>query len=153
MSIFSCFSCSAPRIPKLRLHVDANRDGDADRSTKNLNRWEWGKKKKGAIILCNNDDGCIGALQEVLVKRLEAQLARKVIQGDSDVMINQAEGEVNLLHGDVHADGCRVVLAELVGDVSPDEAGFTHLLRSNDRHFYAKIFDVPFHWACLFIGF
>jgi hypothetical protein len=41
---------------ELHMHVDADRDGTADDDRTGLDKWEWGKGKKGAIILCNNDD-------------------------------------------------------------------------------------------------
>lgn len=37
------------------MHLDANRDGKADDDYTGLDKWEWGKGKKGAAILCNND--------------------------------------------------------------------------------------------------
>ena len=37
------------------MHLDANRDGKVDDDYKGLDKWEWGKGKKGATILCNND--------------------------------------------------------------------------------------------------
>jgi hypothetical protein len=45
-----------PGVPRLTLHVDADRDGKVDDSTEGLDVWTWGKGKKGAVILCNNDD-------------------------------------------------------------------------------------------------
>src|SRR5262249_45822337 len=54
-----------PCIPKpvppttlnlLHLHVDADRDGTVDDEWKDNGKWEAGAGKKGAIILCNNDD-------------------------------------------------------------------------------------------------
>lgn len=44
-----------PPDPEYHLHVDADRDGQVDASRDGLDRWEWGKGKKGAIIFCNND--------------------------------------------------------------------------------------------------
>jgi len=41
---------------EFHLHVDANRDGKVDTNRTGIDKWEWGKGKKGAIILCNNDD-------------------------------------------------------------------------------------------------
>jgi hypothetical protein len=38
------------------LHVDADRDGNPDDDRTGLDKWEWGKGKKGAIMLCNSDD-------------------------------------------------------------------------------------------------
>ena len=46
--------CGPPHI--IHMHLDADRDGSVDSDHKGLNKWEWGKSKKGAIILCNNDD-------------------------------------------------------------------------------------------------
>lgn len=40
----------------IHMHVDANRDGLVDDDYTGLNRWTWGKGKRGAIILCNNDN-------------------------------------------------------------------------------------------------
>lgn len=40
----------------MHMHVDADRDGKVDDDRTGLDKWEWGKGKKGAIILCNNDD-------------------------------------------------------------------------------------------------
>lgn len=42
------------QMPKLTLHVDANRDGKVDDVVDQT--WAYGKGKKGAVILCNNDD-------------------------------------------------------------------------------------------------
>ena len=42
------------KMPKLTLHVDANRDGKVDDVVED--GWAYGKGKPGAIILCNNDD-------------------------------------------------------------------------------------------------
>ena len=54
--LFCCACCAEPEIPKLRLHVDADRNGEVDRSTNNLDRWQWGKnpkigKKKKTMML------------------------------------------------------------------------------------------------------
>ena len=38
------------------LHNDADRDGSVDANRSGLDKWEWGKGKKGAIICANNDD-------------------------------------------------------------------------------------------------
>ena len=38
------------------MHVDSDRDGKVDADRAGIDKWEWGKGKKGAIILCNNDD-------------------------------------------------------------------------------------------------
>lgn len=40
----------------IHMHLDADRDGKVDDDFKGLARWEWGAGKKGAIVLCNNDD-------------------------------------------------------------------------------------------------
>lgn len=45
-----------PDLPKLRIHVDADRDGKVDADTEGVGGWSFGKGKKGAIILVNNDD-------------------------------------------------------------------------------------------------
>lgn len=42
--------------PEYHLHVDADRDGTVDDDRTGIDTWEWGRGKKGAIILCNNDD-------------------------------------------------------------------------------------------------
>jgi hypothetical protein len=41
---------------EFHMHLDADRDGKVDPDRKGLDKWEWGKGKKGAIVLCNNDD-------------------------------------------------------------------------------------------------
>lgn len=41
---------------ELHIYVDANRDGKVDDDWKENNKWEAGKGKTGAVILCNNDD-------------------------------------------------------------------------------------------------
>ena len=41
---------------RYHLHVDANRDGVIDNNRIGLDKWDWGKGNKGAIILANNDD-------------------------------------------------------------------------------------------------
>jgi Protein-arginine deiminase (PAD)/Protein-arginine deiminase (PAD) middle domain len=38
------------------LHNDADRDGSVDANRSGLDKWEWGKGKKGAIVYANNDD-------------------------------------------------------------------------------------------------
>lgn len=43
-------------LADFHLHVDADRDGKVDEDRSGLDTWEWGKGKKGAILLCNNDD-------------------------------------------------------------------------------------------------
>jgi len=44
-----------PNVPRLTLHVDADRDGKVDTEPAEP-VWEYGIGKKGAVILCNNDD-------------------------------------------------------------------------------------------------
>lgn len=51
----SASSCPVP-LPKLFIHLDADRDGKVDDATSALDVWTPGKGKKGAIILVNNDD-------------------------------------------------------------------------------------------------
>ncbi|WP_020587286.1 protein-arginine deiminase family protein [Desulfobacter curvatus] len=41
---------------ELHMHVDADRDGKVDNDWEDNKKWEPGKGKKGAVILCNNDD-------------------------------------------------------------------------------------------------
>src|SRR4051794_38487131 len=50
--------CCPPvtQLVEFHLHLDADRDGKVDDSRTGLDKWEWGAGKKGAIILCNNDD-------------------------------------------------------------------------------------------------
>lgn len=49
--------CEQPsKLTTLHMHLDADRDGKVDDDCTGLDKWEWGKGKKGAIILCNNDD-------------------------------------------------------------------------------------------------
>lgn len=45
-----------PPEPEYHMHVDADRDGTVDDDRTGISTWEWGVGKKGAIILCNNDD-------------------------------------------------------------------------------------------------
>jgi len=57
-----CAAEPCPPIPEYHIHVDADRDGNIDDDRADINAWEWGVGKKGAIILCNNDgDGAISA--------------------------------------------------------------------------------------------
>lgn len=42
-------------LVEYHMHLDADRDGKVDDDRTGLDKWEWGKGKKGAIILCNND--------------------------------------------------------------------------------------------------
>ena len=42
--------------PSYRLHLDADRDGKVDDDWSGATAWQWGRKKRGAIFLCNNDD-------------------------------------------------------------------------------------------------
>jgi protein-arginine deiminase len=44
-----------PNVPRLNLHVDADRDGRVDPAPAQPS-WEYGDGKLGAIVLCNNDD-------------------------------------------------------------------------------------------------
>lgn len=47
-----------PPVPvdtTFHMHLDADRDGAVDDDRSGLDTWEFGAKKKGAIILCNND--------------------------------------------------------------------------------------------------
>ena len=41
---------------EIHMFLDADRDGEADQTREGMDKWEWGKGKKGAIVLCNNDD-------------------------------------------------------------------------------------------------
>lgn len=41
---------------EFHLHVDADRDGKVDTDRTGIDKWEWGKGKKGAVVFCNNDD-------------------------------------------------------------------------------------------------
>ncbi len=41
--------------PEYHMHLDADRDGKVDDDRTGLDKWEYGKGKKGAVILCNND--------------------------------------------------------------------------------------------------
>ncbi|MCP3868898.1 MAG: hypothetical protein GY703_12535 [Gammaproteobacteria bacterium] len=43
-------------VVEFHMYLDADRDGTFDPDRKGLDKWEWGKGKKGAIVLCNNDD-------------------------------------------------------------------------------------------------
>jgi len=42
-------------LVEYHLHLDADRDGTVDSDRSGLDKWEWGKGKKGAVMLCNND--------------------------------------------------------------------------------------------------
>jgi len=48
--------CPLEEEPEYHLHVDADRDGVVDDDRTGIDTWTWGKGKKGAVILCNNDD-------------------------------------------------------------------------------------------------
>jgi Protein-arginine deiminase (PAD)/Protein-arginine deiminase (PAD) middle domain len=41
--------------PTFWMHIDADRDGKVDDNPNDLDKWEWGKGKKGAVILVNNN--------------------------------------------------------------------------------------------------
>jgi Protein-arginine deiminase (PAD)/Protein-arginine deiminase (PAD) middle domain len=41
--------------PTFRLHVDADRDGKVDDDPNGLEVWTWGKGKRGAVVLVNNN--------------------------------------------------------------------------------------------------
>jgi hypothetical protein len=45
----------SPETPVMHLYLDADRDGKVDADHRGLATWEWGRGKKGAIILVNND--------------------------------------------------------------------------------------------------
>lgn len=51
---------------EIHMHLDANRDGNIDDKWEEnyYNKWEWGKSKKGTIILCNNDDDYDGTTKK-----------------------------------------------------------------------------------------
>ena len=53
---FTHIPVNPPVLAQYHLHVDADRDGKADDDRTHLDKWEWGKGKKGAILLCNSDD-------------------------------------------------------------------------------------------------
>jgi hypothetical protein len=38
------------------MHLDADRDGRVDDDWRGLARWSWGRGKRGAVFLCNDDD-------------------------------------------------------------------------------------------------
>jgi protein-arginine deiminase len=44
------------KVVDVRLHLDADRDGEVDDDTEGLDAWAWGEDAKGAIVLCNADD-------------------------------------------------------------------------------------------------
>ena len=44
------------QVPRLTMHVDADRDGTVDDDITGLDVWTWGANQKGAIVLVNNDD-------------------------------------------------------------------------------------------------
>ena len=48
-------SCCPPPLPKILIHLDADRDGKVDEDVTGLDRWVPGKGKKGAVILVNCD--------------------------------------------------------------------------------------------------
>ena len=45
-----------PLVTQIHMFVDADRDGKVDDDWNGSDKWEWGTGKKGAIVLCNNDD-------------------------------------------------------------------------------------------------
>jgi hypothetical protein len=45
-----------PPLPQYRMHVDADRDGSVDDDWRGLSRWAWGRGRRGAMFMCNNDD-------------------------------------------------------------------------------------------------
>ena len=47
---------AAPEIPRLFIHVDANRNGNVDDAPAPVGGWRWGARGSGAVVLCNNDD-------------------------------------------------------------------------------------------------
>lgn len=47
---------AAPEIPRLFIHVDADRDGNVDGTPAPAGGWRWGAGGTGAVVLCNNDD-------------------------------------------------------------------------------------------------
>jgi hypothetical protein len=46
--------------PRLRLHVDADRDGAVDNAYRYSDTWNWGNNGHGAVIRCNDNDGPAG---------------------------------------------------------------------------------------------
>lgn len=55
-STATCDAGPPPPDPEYHLHVDADRDGAVDDDRTGIDTWVWGAGKKGAIMLCNNDD-------------------------------------------------------------------------------------------------
>ena len=53
--LLALLSSAVPK-PKYRLHLDADRDGKVDDDWAGATAWQWGRKKRGALFLCNNDD-------------------------------------------------------------------------------------------------
>jgi protein-arginine deiminase len=43
------------QLVEYHLHLDADRDGSVDADWRGIDTWEWGKSKKGAVMLCNDD--------------------------------------------------------------------------------------------------
>ncbi len=69
-------------VIKADLDMDANRDGtvvDTSDDDTDENKWEYGVSKKGAIIICNNDNDDIGA------GNAEIDNENETVDGDDDV--------------------------------------------------------------------
>lgn len=53
--------------PKFYLHLDADRDGKVDENPNDLDRWEWGKENRGAVLLVNNNGKALSTTSPISV--------------------------------------------------------------------------------------
>jgi protein-arginine deiminase len=101
MSPWCCFPCGGPAIPKLRIHLDADRDGTVDAVYRNLDAWRGGVGQRGAIIVPNVDDDNgnrqIAAAAVAVENPLAGAAGGNTLDGDNDVVDTPADREFTLL--------------------------------------------------------
>lgn len=151
MPPFGCLPCfGPPPPPRLKLHVDANRDGNVDNRHAGVHQWTWGGHGRGAIILCNNNDDNASRIVAPLVPNAGVPQAQTL-------EIPAAVGGLD--HTDQAVDG-----ANDVSDIAPLEirrhphgrvfqANWSGQLRVlNGREQYIRIFNARAAGAAEIIG-
>lgn len=113
-STASCATGNCPPPHIIHMHLDADRDGIVDTNRTGLNRWEWGAGKKGAIVLCNNDD---------------------------DDNAGTPDNEGNVINGNNDSDETAPLVFRALGSTSPTpgQEGFIEVTTADARRL--RIFD------------
>ncbi|ALN55799.1 protein-arginine deiminase family protein [Lysobacter yananisis] len=73
--------------PDFFIHVDADRDGKVDDTTAGIDAWHWGKGKKGAVVLVNNNGTMTGIRAVGLGSAVDVKIDHddKTVNGAADV--------------------------------------------------------------------